>query len=38
MEDEVDAWNGKYAKYDETNAKDAKENGRGSRRAWRKAN
>ena len=25
--------NGKYAKYDEANAKNAKENGRGSRRA-----
>ena len=26
------AWNGKYARYDETNAKNAKENGGGSRR------
>jgi hypothetical protein len=27
-----DAWNGKYAKYDEANAKNAKENGRGTGR------
>lgn len=31
MEGKYNAWNGKYAKHDETNAKNAKENGGGSR-------
>jgi hypothetical protein len=32
MEDDYYAWNGKYAKYDETNAEDAKKDARSSGR------
>jgi hypothetical protein len=31
-DDENDAWYGQYAKYDETNAKNAKKNAAGARR------